>query len=59
MNKEELEKEAEEKYLNHEMADFQGFYVYHYYILGYLESAESREKRIAELEKENAELKKS
>lgn len=57
MAKEELEKEAEEKYFNHEMTDFQGFYNYHYYCLGYLESAESREKRIAELEKENAELK--
>ena len=57
MTKEELEKEAKEKYFNHEMADFQGFYNYHYYSLGYLESAEPREKRIAELEKENAELK--
>ena len=57
MTKEELEKEAEEKYFNHEMADFQGFYNYHYYSLGYLESAEPREKHIAELEKENAELK--
>ena len=57
MAKEELEKEAEEKYFNHEMTDFQGFYNYHYYCLGYLESAELREKRIAELEKENAELK--
>ena len=53
----ELKQEAEEKYFNHKMADFQGFYNYHYYCLGYLESAESREKRIAELEKENAELK--
>ena len=57
MTKEEIEKEAEEKYFNHEMADFQGFYNYHYYCLGYLESTEPREKRIAELEKENAELK--
>lgn len=57
MTKEELKKEAEEKYFNHEMADFQGFYNRHYYCLGYLESAEPREKRIAELEKENAELK--
>ena len=39
------------------MADFQGFYNRHYYYLGYLDSAEPREKRIAELEKENAELK--
>ena len=53
----ELKQEAEEKYFNHEMADFQGFYNYHYYSLGYLESAEPKEKRIAELEKENAELK--
>ena len=56
MTKDEFEKEAEEKYFNHEMADFQGFYPRHYYCLGYLESAEPREKRIAELEKENAEL---
>ncbi len=56
MTKEELEKEAKEKYFNHEMMDFQGFYNYHYYFLGYLDSAEPREKRIAELEKENAEL---
>lgn len=53
----ELKQEAEEKYFNHKMADFQGFYNYHYYYLGYLESAEPREKRIAELEKENTELK--
>ena len=53
----ELKQEAEEKYFKHKMADFQGFYNYHYYYLGYLESAEPREKRIAELEKENAELK--
>ena len=39
MTKEELEKEAEEKCFNHEMADFQGFYNRHYYCLGYLESA--------------------
>ena len=39
------------------MMDFQGFYPRHYYCLGYLESAEPREKRIVELEKENAELK--
>ena len=52
-----LTQEAEEKYFNHEMADFQGFYNLHYYYLGYLDSAEPREKRIAELEKENAELK--
>ena len=56
MTKEELKQEAEEKYFNHEMADFQGFYNRHYYYLGYLDSAEPREKRIAELEKENAEL---
>ena len=56
MTKEELKQEAREKYHNHKMMDFQGFYNYHYYFLGYLESAEPREKRIAELEKENAEL---
>ena len=39
-----FEKEAEEKYFNHEMAYFQGFYNRHYYCLGYLESAEPREK---------------
>ena len=53
----ELTQEAEEKYFNHKMMDFQGFYPRHYYCLGYLDSAEPREKRIAELEKENAELK--
>ena len=53
----ELKQEAKEKYFNHKMADFQGFYNHHYYCLGYLESAKLREKRIAELEKENAELK--
>ena len=56
MTKEELKQEAREKYFNHEMADFQGFYNRHYYYLGYLDSAEPREKRIAELEKEIAEL---
>ena len=56
MTREELKQEAEEKYFNHKMMDFQGFYPRHYYRLGYLESAEPREKRIAELEKENAEL---
>ena len=56
MAKEELEKEAEKKYFNHKFSDFQGFYNRHYYYLGYLDSAEPREKRIAELEKENAEL---
>ena len=38
------------------MMEFQGFYNRHYYYLGYLDSAEPRENRIAELEKENAEL---
>lgn len=57
MTKEELEKEAEEKYFNHEMADFQGFYNYHYYSLGYLESAEPREKRIAELKEQIEKMK--
>ena len=56
MTKEELKQEAEEKYHNHKMMEFQGFYNRHYYYLGYLDSAEPREKRIAELEKENAEL---
>lgn len=56
MTKEELKQEAEEKYLNHKMMEFQGFYNRHYYYLGYLDSAEPREKRIAELEKEIAEL---
>ena len=58
MTKEELKQEAEEKYFNYEMADFQGFYNRHYYYLGYLDSAEPREKRITELEEENAELRK-
>ena len=53
----ELNQEAEEKYFNHKMVDFQGFYPRHYYCLGYLEGVEPREKRIAELEKEIAELK--
>lgn len=57
MTKEELKQEAEEKYFNHKMMEFQGFYNRHYYYLGYLDSAEPREKRIAELEKENAQLK--
>ena len=58
MTKEELNQEAEEKYSNHKIMDFKGFYsCYHYYCLGYLESAEPREKRIEELEKENAEPK--
>ena len=57
MTKEELKQEAREKYHNHKIMEFQGFYNRHYYYLGYLDSAEPREKRIAELEKENAELK--
>lgn len=57
MTKEELEKEAEERYHNHKLMDFQGFYKYQYYSLGYVEGAESREKRIAELEKENKDIK--
>lgn len=32
------------------MMEFQGFYNRHYYYLGYLDSAEPREKRIAELD---------
>lgn len=51
MTKEELKQEAEEKYFNHKMMEFQGFYNRHYYYLGYLDSAEPREKRIAELER--------
>ena len=50
MTKENLEKEAREKYHNHKIMDFQGFYNHHYYYLGYVEGAEPREKRIAELE---------
>lgn len=50
MTKEELKQEAEEKYFNHKMMEFQGFYNRHYYYLGYLDSAEPREKRIAELD---------
>lgn len=57
MNKEELRKEAQEKYFTHKMAEFQGFYPRHYYYLGYLDSAEPREKCIEELDKEIAELK--
>ena len=57
MTKEELKQEAREKYHNHKIMEFQGFYNRHYYYLGYLDSAEPREKRIAELEKEIAELK--
>lgn len=48
MTKEELKQEAREKYFNHKMMEFQGFYNRHYYYLGYLDSAEPREKRIAE-----------
>lgn len=61
MAKEELEKEAEEKkYFNHEMTDFQGFsrILQLSLLLSWIfREYESREKRIAELEKENAELK--
>lgn len=56
MTKEELEKEASEKYFNHKLSDFQGFYPCHYYKLGYVESAEPREKRIAELQAYNEKL---
>ena len=42
-----------EKYSNHKQEDFQRFNsYYHYYWLGYKESAEPRERRIAELEKQ-------
>jgi len=51
---EELKQEAEEGYHKHKCADFQGFYSYQYYYLGYVESAEPREKRIAELEEKLA-----
>lgn len=57
MKKDELEKEAKEKYHSHKTIDFQGFYNHHYYYLGYVESAEPREERIAALEKENVGLK--
>lgn len=50
MTEEELEMEAREKYHNYKIEDFQGFYPRNYYCLGYIESAEPREKRIAELE---------
>lgn len=56
MNKEELEKEAEEKYHNHKIMDFQGFYNHHYYYLGYVEGAESIEKQINWLRQENVVL---
>ena len=56
MTKEERKQGSEEKNMNHKMMEFQGFYNRHYYYLGYLDSAEPREKRIAELEKEIAEL---
>ena len=58
MTKEELEKEAEEKYseVDREFMDCQD--EGEIFNLGYLASAEPREKCIAELEKENAELKK-
>lgn len=56
MKKDELEKEAREKYHNHKIIDFQGFYNHHYYYLGYVESAEPREERIAALENRNQEL---
>ena len=49
MDKEELKQEAEEKYHNHKIVDFQGFYNHHYYYLGYVESAEPREKQIEQL----------
>ena len=62
-NRTKLEKEAREKYHNHKIMDFQGFYNHHYYYLGYVESAEPREKQIeidAEqiraLQKQNGEL---
>ena len=58
MAKEEMARWLREKCSNHKQEDFQRFNsYYHYYWLGYEESAEPRERRIAELEKENAELK--
>ena len=56
MTKEELKQEAEEKYHNHKITDFQGFYLHHYYSLGYVESAEPREKRIEELDTTNKKI---
>ena len=57
MIKEELEKEAEEKYseVDREFIDCQD--EGEVFNIGYILGAEPREKRIAELEKENAELK--
>ena len=57
MTKEELEKEAEEKYseVDREFVDCQD--EGEIFNLGYLAGAEPREKQIAEFEKENAELK--
>ena len=59
MTKEKLEKEAE-KSLDKRLGTYA--YIrkqdcYTNYVDGYIDSAEPREKRIAELEKENAELK--
>lgn len=56
MIKEELEKEAREKYHNHKIMNFQGFYDHHYYYLGYVEGAEPREKQINKLRQENVVL---
>ena len=56
MTKEELEKEAEVYADDKKHFDGQAQL---YIVDGYLASAEPREKRIAELEKENAELKES
>ena len=57
MNKEELEKEAEE-YLKKKnyTSGYIGYFASGYCKQAYIDSAEPREKRIEELEKENAEL---
>lgn len=58
MTKEELEKEAEEKFkVNNEDKDREHYYDRMWFKTGYLAGAEPREKRIEELEKVNAELK--
>lgn len=61
MKKEELEKEAEEyvsKYQGWGWSPHEGSAVFEAMVSSYIDSAEPREKRIAELEEENAELKK-
>ena len=57
MTKEELEKEAEEKYSEVDREFIACQDEGEVFNIGYILGAEPREKRIAELEKENAELK--